>query len=107
VKLLEFQMSGTAHSPGYKASKNAITEGDDLTFERDPHNQYDTNAIKVLWKGTQIGWVPKKLGEAKAILDRLLECEEFNISAEVESHEADNPTDMQLTVVVNLYAFEE
>jgi hypothetical protein len=100
-------MSGTAHSAAYKAHKADISAGDDLNFLRDPHNQYDSAAIKVFWRGEHIGWVPKKLGEAKAMLDRLLESEEFLIDPIVESHEVDNPVDMQLTVTVEIYSFEE
>jgi hypothetical protein len=105
MKLLEFQMTGTAHSAGYKAHKAEIHEGDELVLERDPHNQYDTAAIKVLWHGEHIGWVPKKLGEAKAMLDKLLvACYGGELACwlvtTVESHEPDNPVDMQLTVSV-------
>jgi hypothetical protein len=100
--LLEFQMTGTAHSPGYKQCKDSLEEGDLLAFERDPHNAYDSAAIKILYGSMQIGWVPKRLGEAKAMLDRLLEDGTFHIEPFVASHEPENPTDMQLTVAVIL-----
>jgi hypothetical protein len=110
MNLLTFTMTGTAHSAGYKAHAHEIISGDLLEFERDPHNAYDQNAIKILWEGTQIGWVPKRLGEAKAMLDRLLAWDTtaaIGIRASVESHDRDNPTDMQLVVLIELLVDDE
>lgn len=107
MKLLEFTMSGTAHSSGYKLLKSQLKAGDEVVFERDPHNAYDTGAIKVLYLDQQIGWVPKRLGEAKMILDRLLDCEDFLVEARVVIHEPENPVDMQCVVEVELLSFVE
>lgn len=44
------------------AVKEQITNleiGDTLTLERDPENEYDYNAVKVLFEGEFIGFIPK------------------------------------------------
>ena len=105
MKLLEFTMTGTKHSQAYALHNGDITEGDELDFEVDAGNQYDRDAIKVLWQGEHIGWVPKKLAEAKSMLACLLKGHEdgsWAISAEVLSHEVDNPIDMQLVVSIDI-----
>lgn len=103
--LLEFTMTGTKHSSGYKALKDSITEGDVLEFELDINNVYDRDAIKLLHSGQQIGWVPKALGPAKSMLARLIDHAEnelsaLDITARVVMHEPSNPVDMQLQVAV-------
>jgi HIRAN domain len=107
MKLLEFTMTGTAHSAGYKANKLDIKEGDGLELERDPSNAYDTAAIKILWNGAQIGWVPKRLAEAKVMLDALLawDTDVIGIECSVAMHSPDNPVDMQLQVLIELKEF--
>jgi hypothetical protein len=111
MELLEFTMTGTQHSAGYKAHKAEIEAFDVLSLIQDKGNQYDTCAIKVLWQGTQIGWVPKKLGAGKEILDKLLDWQEQEdlilVSCEVRVHEPDNPVDMQLIAVVSIEVLSE
>ncbi|SRR6266404_534299 len=108
MELLQFTMTGTAHSAGFKRFKDMIKAGDRLELQRDPTNAYDQGAIKVLYDGEHIGWVPKKLGEAKLMLDRLLEFDfqYIGVQTTVEMHETDNPVDMQLIVKVELFEFE-
>lgn len=107
MKLLEFTMTGTAHSVGYKAHRHEIKEDNWLELERDPANAYDTAAIKILWNGVQIGWVPKRLGEAKTMLDALLawDTDAIGIGCSVAMHSPDNPVDMQLQVLIELEDF--
>ena len=45
-----------------------MEEGHPLTLEREPHNAYDPNAIKILWKGTHIGYIPRNTAETVAKL---------------------------------------
>ncbi|MEW6677121.1 MAG: HIRAN domain-containing protein [Pseudomonadota bacterium] len=33
--------------------------GDVLTLEREPDNPYDPRAVRVLWRGSQIGYAPR------------------------------------------------
>lgn len=103
--LLSFTMTGTRHSQAYSLHKLDIKPGDEIEFELDQHNAYDKDAIKILWQGEHIGWVPKKLYEAKSMLTRLLEEADdlgIVITAEVNSHEPENPADMQLQIDVYL-----
>jgi hypothetical protein len=105
MKLIEFTMTGTAHSQAYKDHKSEIDEDDILSFELDAGNAFDKDAIKVLWEGHHIGWVPKKLGDAKSMLARLIEGEEvlgLVLEPFVFSHEPENPVDMQLIVSVDI-----
>jgi len=110
MQILEFTMTGTKHSAAYATHKHDIAPGDEVEFEVDANNAYDQDAIKVLWQGQHIGWVPKRLGEAKSMLARLLMYSEdlmLNVTAEVSYHEVDNPVDMQLQVSVNIESWEE
>lgn len=34
-------------------------EGDRLTLIREPENPYDANAVRVEWRGTQLGYLPR------------------------------------------------
>ena len=43
-----------------------LEEGTVLVLERDPQNQYDSNAIKVMYEGNHLGFIPKSDNEALA-----------------------------------------
>lgn len=110
MDLFTFTMTGTRHSAAYNLHKAKIKPYDPIEFEPDPHNAYDKDAVKILWNGEHIGWMPKKLYEAKSIFCRLFEnAEELGISltGRVESHDPENPTDMQLQIVVEVESFLE
>ena len=48
-----------------------LREGDVLELAREPDNVYDPRAVKVLWHGTMLGYVPRRDNEAVArLLDR-------------------------------------
>ena len=36
-----------------------LNVGDALTLLSEPHNAYDSRAVKVLWQGVQLGYVPR------------------------------------------------
>jgi hypothetical protein len=36
-----------------------LTVGDALTLEREPGNRHDTRAVRVLWRGVMIGYLPR------------------------------------------------
>jgi hypothetical protein len=38
--------------------------GDALTLVREPHNAYDSNAVRVEWRGRQLGYVPRNENRA-------------------------------------------
>jgi hypothetical protein len=58
----------------YHAAKQVwdeLREGDALALVREPDNAYDPRAVKVLWHGTMLGYVPRRDNEAVArLLDR-------------------------------------
>ena len=43
-----------------------IRVGDSLTLQREPANPHDTNAIRVLWQGRMLGYVPRRENRAIA-----------------------------------------
>lgn len=47
---------------------NALRVGDALTFEREPDNPHDPRAVRVLWKGEMLGYVPRAGNETVARL---------------------------------------
>lgn len=55
-----FALAGLNFRPtsAKEAVKNAAT-GDEVYLERDPHNEYDSNAVMVLIEGEFVGFVPK------------------------------------------------
>lgn len=67
VKIL-VQSSPLAGSQYYAVSKvwNEIQPGDRLTLTREPDNRHDRNAIRVDWKGQQLGYVPRAENRAVA-----------------------------------------
>lgn len=45
---------------------NHLTDGDELTLVREPDNQYDSNAIKVMQGDLHLGYIPKTQNEELA-----------------------------------------
>jgi hypothetical protein len=60
VKIL-VQSSPLAGSQYYAANRvwAAMRPGDRLTLTREPDNRHDRNAVRVDWKGQQLGYVPR------------------------------------------------
>lgn len=49
---------------------NALDAGDEITLEREPDNQYDSNAVAVYAFGVHIGYIPRTMNsELAAALD--------------------------------------
>ena len=61
VRIL-IQSSPLAGSQYYKldALSQRIKTGDRLELVREPENRHDRNAIRVLWQGEPLGYLPKK-----------------------------------------------
>lgn len=54
-----------------KSVWNKLHEGDSLTLVREPDNRYDPDAIRVDWRGLQLGYVPRRDNAALArLMDR-------------------------------------
>ena len=67
IKIL-VQSSPLAGSQFYAVVRvwNEIKPGDRLTLTREPDNRHDRNAIRVDWKGQQLGYVPRAENRAVA-----------------------------------------
>lgn len=47
-----------------------LRAGDALTLEREPHNRHDPRAVRVLWRGRMLGYLPRAANfEAAAEMD--------------------------------------
>jgi hypothetical protein len=47
-----------------------LRTGDALTLEREPHNRHDPRAVRVLWRGRMLGYLPRAANfEAAAEMD--------------------------------------
>lgn len=52
------------------AVRPGLREGDALTLEREPDNRHDPRAIRVLWRGRMLGYLPRVANfEAAAEMD--------------------------------------
>ena len=62
------QSSPLAGSQYYAVSQvwEQIRPGDRLTLTREPDNRHDRNAVRVDWKGQQLGYVPRAENRAVA-----------------------------------------
>lgn len=55
-----FALAGLSFRPAEaKEAVDALNIGHDVTLERDPENEYDSNAVKVITEGVFVGFVPK------------------------------------------------
>ena len=88
-------ISGLSHN-NYAMYAKELEAGDELGLERDPLNRFDDYAIKVMYEGDQIGWIPKGQNE---ILSKLLD-HGLDIRAKIISHEASQPLDKRLYVLI-------
>jgi hypothetical protein len=63
---MPFQFSNTAcvgmrfRDPAEQSVAGALLPGDIVTLERDPFNQHDTNAIKVIYSDHHIGYIARE-----------------------------------------------
>ncbi len=59
--LLLTGVAGAAAHHGDTLQGDAVHPGAELRLERDPTNEHDPNAVRVLVAGEQLGWVPREL----------------------------------------------
>lgn len=58
--IIQTSLAGAQFRPSdAKELIKTIVHGDELTLERDPENEYDANAIRVLFDDIFIGFVPR------------------------------------------------
>ena len=80
---------------------NAIEEGDGLDLVPEPTNKFDTNAIKIMYEGTMIGYVPKKFSAEVAGAIEIgtdVECEVTKLNKDAKPWEQ---------IEVKIYSLEE
>lgn len=65
-----FPLTGTSQPKVADAIRHIVkTFGDQpedmsVSLVREPENPYDRNAVKVMWEGAQLGWVPMRICKA-------------------------------------------
>lgn len=94
-------LSGLSHH-NYAFFAKQLDAGDEITLERDVGNRYDDFAIKALYEGEQIGWIPKGQNE---ILARLLD-HNLDIRAKVIAHDTSKSLDQRVYVMICLAVVE-
>ena len=75
IKIINTKVAGVSYKNTDGSSRQAILgrvrSGDTITLVRDPFNQYDKNAIKVMVIGQQVGWIGRHLsGDLAALMDK-------------------------------------
>lgn len=61
-----FNVTGSSHGKCCDAIRQLVqgfgdeAKGQELTLRHDEDNEYDTDAVSVLWKGAQLGFVPAR-----------------------------------------------
>lgn len=65
-------LAGTTYNK-FKDIANTIKVGDLMDLVPEPHNEYDSNAVAVYYKGLKIGYVPRgtKVGDTVALVTHL------------------------------------
>lgn len=64
----DVKLVGAYHrGPEAEAMTEALLPGDELSLEREPANQYDPNAIKVLLRETHLGYVARQTAAFMAL----------------------------------------
>ena len=83
IFLIETHVAGTSHVP-IKDLEPGLTAGDVLVFKREPDNEHDALAIRILDKqGRKLGYVPKEKNE---ILARLMDAGKLVFGKLVDKH---------------------
>lgn len=90
-------VTGLSHH-NYAMFAKQIEVGDELVMERDVTNRFDQNAIRLLWNGEQIGWVPK---EQNDVIAKLMDAN-LDVRCAVISHDRD-VGDLQRRLYVGIF----
>ena len=67
---LEFYVAGVKFHQ-YKEIQDELEEGMTVNLVPEPDNEYDVNAIKVMWYDWMLGYAPAKTGQAAHIAKAL------------------------------------
>lgn len=68
ILALESIVAGTSYLSLQEIEKQIIINESKLTLEREPKNEYDEFAIKILFEGQKVGYVPKSKNQTIARL---------------------------------------
>ena len=98
----EFYVAGVKFHDINKVSKY-LKKGIALRLEPDPDNEYDPNAVKIIFgpavASTMLGFVPQKKGEMSATVSAMLTwCD--SVICDIVEYEPDAPPYKQLLVRV-------
>lgn len=75
-----FEVKGTTYSSSRKEAARLIEVGSELTLLREPENEFDPFAIKVVWDGKELGYVPRTTAR---ILAPVIDLQEGQLIARV------------------------
>lgn len=85
---MEFYIAGLKHYR-YQDVANVLEVGTEVTLVPEPTNQYDPNAVMIMYDGVMLGYVPARSGEAQLVAKALsLEAE---LLAEISKLDLENP----------------
>lgn len=63
-----FTIMGSSFVPGAGALIDRLKPNQPLAFLREPTNEHDSNAVKIMWGARQLGWLPRGLAATIAPL---------------------------------------
>lgn len=75
--------------------------GTTLTFEAEPTNGYDPNAVKILYKGTMLGYIPRGENEQISKFLQLGHTDLFSVKINRVNAEAHSEKQISVTVRIN------
>lgn len=82
---VEFEIAGISHCPEFKKCKDKLKIGDELLLKHEK-NDYDKNAVIILYENYKIGYVPRYYSEQiNKILNDNVEYKAFILDLKIES----------------------
>ena len=82
---VEFEIAGISHCPEFKKCKDKLKIGDELLLKHEK-NDYDKNAVIILYENYKIGYVPRYYSEQiDKILNDNVEYKAFILDLKIES----------------------
>lgn len=70
IRVQQVPLAGFQYHAG-KLVWDDLAEGDALTLTREPDNRHDANAVRVSWRGVQLGYLPRSdNGAVAAAMDQ-------------------------------------
>ena len=103
---IEFDVAGTRHCPDVKKCKNILNINDKLLLEMAPENEYDAQAIKVIFrkegKKYHLGYVPRYYSkELTKLLEKKMEYSAMIKNLNFESKISDEDITAEVKIIFN------